>query len=129
MESKRAYHKRIYYQEKEDCYKAIARVMEKLQTIQNLNIEQIGTWLWVSGDTKPHKALFKKLGLCWASKKQRWYLAGLPPKSNKHPGLMKLRLYYGSKQLKQSEQEEEDQHKQAQKAYARAEKAVAALPF
>lgn len=35
------------------------------------NIE--GTWMWVSGDTKPHREELKRLGLRWAPKRKMWY--------------------------------------------------------
>jgi hypothetical protein len=40
-----------------------------------IRIELIGTWLWVSGDTKPVKEELKKLGFSWHSKKVCWYLS------------------------------------------------------
>ena len=38
-----------------------------------VGIEMRGTFLWLSGDTKPYKEDFKRLGLKWASKKKAWY--------------------------------------------------------
>lgn len=38
-----------------------------------LTVEMCGTWVWVSGDTKPHKELLKSLGYRWSSKKIMWY--------------------------------------------------------
>lgn len=37
-----------------------------------LNIEICGAWLWVSGDTKPHKEALKAAGFKWAAKKAMW---------------------------------------------------------
>ena len=37
-----------------------------------LEIEICGSWLWVSGDTKPHKEILKSAGFKWASKKMMW---------------------------------------------------------
>lgn len=37
-----------------------------------LNIEVCGSWLWVSGDTKPHREILKASGFKWASKKLMW---------------------------------------------------------
>lgn len=34
-----------------------------------LTIEICGTWIWVSGDTKPHREIFKLAGYKWAPKK------------------------------------------------------------
>ena len=38
-----------------------------------LDIEICGSWVWVSGDTKPHKEILKGAGYRWASKKKMWY--------------------------------------------------------
>lgn len=48
---------------------------ETIDAIINLdiNIEICGTWIWVSGDTKPVKDTLKASGLKWAKKKQMWF--------------------------------------------------------
>ena len=43
-----------------------------------LRIEITGSWLWVSGDTKPHRKELKDHGLRWSRKKEKWYLKGAP---------------------------------------------------
>ena len=40
---------------------------------EGIEIEVCGSWVWVSGDTKPHKERLKALGFCWHSKKHCWY--------------------------------------------------------
>ena len=49
---------------------------EALNAIINLPglfIEICGAWVWVSGDTRNHKATLKQAGYKWASKKKLWY--------------------------------------------------------
>ncbi len=41
--------------------------------LDGLNIEVCGSWVWVSGNTKPHKDIIKEAGYKWASKKKMWY--------------------------------------------------------
>lgn len=38
-----------------------------------LDIEICGSWIWVSGDTKPHKEALKAAGYHWAPKKLMWH--------------------------------------------------------
>ena len=38
-----------------------------------LIIEICGNWIWLSGNTKPHKDAIKAAGFYWASKKFQWY--------------------------------------------------------
>jgi curved DNA-binding protein CbpA len=33
----------------------------------------IGLWLWIVGDTRPHKEALKAAGCCWHSKRGCWY--------------------------------------------------------
>lgn len=39
----------------------------------DLDIEIIGTWVWVQGNTYPVKDELNKLGFKWAGKKKAWY--------------------------------------------------------
>jgi hypothetical protein len=38
-----------------------------------LTIEVCGTWIWVSGDTRPHKEILKESGYKWAPVKKLWH--------------------------------------------------------
>lgn len=48
-------------------------IIEKLMFIPTLTVELCGSWIWVSGDTKPQKDLLKELGFKYSSNKQMWY--------------------------------------------------------
>jgi len=41
--------------------------------LDGIALEICGAWIWVSGNTYPHKAAFKTAGFMWASKKRQWY--------------------------------------------------------
>lgn len=43
-----------------------------------LKVEITGSWIWVSGNTKPRKEKLKVQGLKWSAKKSKWYLKGAP---------------------------------------------------
>lgn len=38
-----------------------------------LDIEICGAWVWLHGDTRPHKDIIKQAGFRWAPKKKLWY--------------------------------------------------------
>lgn len=40
-----------------------------------LTIEICGSWVWVSGDTRPHKDTLKEAGFKWAPKKMMWHFS------------------------------------------------------
>lgn len=39
----------------------------------DLLIEIVGSWIWISGDSKPHKEDLKKANFKWHSKRKKWY--------------------------------------------------------
>lgn len=54
--------------------KKVLEAINVLKDIEGINLELCGSWLWVSGDTKPHKDLIKSVGGKWALKKKMWYV-------------------------------------------------------
>ena len=41
--------------------------------MESVDVLLIGTWLWIVGDTKPHKDTLKTLECKWHSKRKCWY--------------------------------------------------------
>lgn len=79
-------------------------IMDKIAELLALNmsgveIELIGWWVWVHGDTRPVKELLKGAGCLWHSKRQMWYWRQVKSRySNK--GFDSLRAAYGSQRFK-----------------------------
>ena len=48
-------------------------LINELIKLEHITIEIIGCFIWVSGDTKPHKEKLKELGFKWHRKKSCWY--------------------------------------------------------
>ena len=44
-------------------------------TTDGLTLEVVGTWLWVWGETYPHRDALKSAGLRWSSRRGRWHWA------------------------------------------------------
>lgn len=49
------------------------QVLNALAQYQDLTLEIIGNWLWISGNTKEHKEILKELNCKYAAKKKIWY--------------------------------------------------------
>lgn len=49
------------------------RVIDALIRLKGITVELCGSWLWISGDTRPVKDQLKEAGCRWASKKSMWY--------------------------------------------------------
>lgn len=58
----------------------ILRVYQSLKSLSGINIELIGSWLWITGDTKPVKDYIKEIGqyhecgVGFSKSKLAWYI-------------------------------------------------------
>lgn len=48
-------------------------IINSLINCEGLNIELVGRWIWVNGNTYPYKDIIKSLGFKWANTKKSWY--------------------------------------------------------
>lgn len=48
-------------------------IISKLMTLDGLEIELCGSWLWIGGNTKEHKEALKAAGCRWSKNKVKWY--------------------------------------------------------
>jgi len=73
-------------------------LITELMRMDNIIIEVIGCFVWVSGETKPHKEKLKELRFKWHSKKVCWYLApeDYRPRSRKDYSMDEIRDMYGT---------------------------------
>lgn len=79
-----------------------ADIISQLAGLDGLIIELVGTWLWVSGETFPHKDVLKSLKFRWSSKKRAWYFHFEPyhKRSKKQYSLDDIRGMFGSQTFK-----------------------------
>lgn len=83
-------------------------IIKELLKYNNIEIEIIGTWIWLHGETYPIKEELKKLGFRWSKGKKLWYK--MPYESNKKPpkykqnNLETIRQTYGSQVIKNEKQ-------------------------
>ena len=68
-----------------------------------LNVELCGAWIWISGNTKPHKDILKNSGFFWSPKKLCWYFRPTDYKSHNRGtwSMDKIRAIYGSAEIKE----------------------------
>ncbi len=70
----------------------------------NLKIEILGTWIWVTGDTKKHKEILKTAGYKWSAKKSAWYFREEENKTRffkRTHSMDEIRSKYGSQSFHQ----------------------------
>ncbi len=64
-----------YTKENTETANEFKDIIEKLIKMNGIEIEIIGCFIWVSGDTKPNKDAIKAMGFRWHSDKKMWYKA------------------------------------------------------
>lgn len=76
-------------------------IIDKIIQYPGLEIEIIGTWIWVSGNTYPIRQILKEIGFKFAPKKKRWYWhAGEFRKRSKTDlSIEDIRNLYGSQKV------------------------------
>ena len=78
--------------------KALREVLQKIINFDGIEIEIVGAWLWVSGNTYSYKKELKEIGFKWASQKKMWFWKSesYQKKSRKTLSMDDIRSYYGS---------------------------------
>lgn len=83
---------------------------EKIEFALNLDgveVELMGLWVWISGNTKAHKEAIKANGgWKWSPTKSTWYFAGVPSFNRKPQSLDSIRDTYGSQKFTRQQRED-----------------------
>ncbi len=91
------------------------QVSEELQEIINmvinlagLEIEIIGSWVWLTGNTYPNKEAIKSAGFMFSRQKAAWYwhAGGYRKKNGKMGSLDDVRNFWGSEKVQSRHHEE-----------------------
>lgn len=80
-------------------------LINSLVGLVGITIEVVGKWVWVTGETKQHKDIFKELKMFWAKNKQAWYWRPLEIKGSVARGkydLDTIKVFFGSKNINQN---------------------------
>ena len=76
----------------------LREILNRIIHFEGMDIELVGAWIWVSGNTYACKKELKELGFRWASQKKMWYWHSetFRKKSHKTLSMDDIRNYYGS---------------------------------
>ncbi|OCL96567.1 hypothetical protein [Arcobacter porcinus] len=94
---------KIYFSNSSKIDIELEKIISLILHFQNINIELIGSWVWVSGDTKEIKEKLKEIGFKWASKKKMWYYGEMKAKNPNPKSMEEIKAKYGSETLKSNE--------------------------
>lgn len=95
---------KIFFSNESKIDLEIEKIISQILHYENITIELIGSWIWLSGDTKAIKERLKELNFKWASQKKMWYYGEMKSK-NPHPkSIDEIKSKYETKTFKRNEQ-------------------------
>ena len=79
----------------------LREVLQQIITFDGINIEIVGCWIWVDGNTYDYKDTLKSIGFKWAREKKKWYFhtEAFRKRSKKKLSMEDIRNYYGSTEV------------------------------
>lgn len=97
-----------YTKDTDETAGAFMEVIETLIHLAGVETELCGSWIWCSGDTKPHIGTFKRLGFRWSQNKTAWYFHASPYKKyhGREYSLDEIRRMYGSRKFQKARSKE-----------------------
>lgn len=84
----------------------LEKIISLILHFENITIELVGSWVWVSGDTKEIKEKLKELGFKWASKKKMWFYGEMKGRNPQEKSMEEIKSKYGSETLKSKEKKQ-----------------------
>jgi len=84
----------------------LEKIISLILHFENITIELVGSWIWVSGDTKEIKDKLKELGFKWASKKKMWFYGEMKGRNPQEKSMEEIKNKYGSETLKSSDKKQ-----------------------
>ena len=97
---------KIYFSNDFKIDKKKKKIISLILHFENITIELVGSWVWVSGDTKEIKDKLKEFGFKWASKKRMWYFGEMKSKNPIPKSMEEIKGKYRSETLKTKEKKE-----------------------
>jgi hypothetical protein len=95
--------------EHSEVEKKVKQAIDAIINLDGLDIEIIGVWVWVSGDTKQHKDKLKEAGFVWNRVQYKWVFIGKKSNGRGRMTLDQMRELHGSQKVKKNRMAEERQ--------------------
>ncbi|MDO8453698.1 MAG: J domain-containing protein [Sulfurimonas sp.] len=74
----------------------LEKIISQILHFENIVIEVVGSWIWLTGDTREIKETLKEIGFKWASKKKQWYFGEMKGRNPKQKSMDDIKAKYGS---------------------------------
>lgn len=62
-----------YEKENTEAPEEFVEIIDSIINFEGVNVEIIGTWIWLTGETKNYKNEIKEAGFHWSNNKFAWY--------------------------------------------------------
>lgn len=87
--------------EKEETPEQFAELINQLIRMQGVNIDLVGSWIWLSGNTYEYKETIKELHFFYSRSKQSWYYNGETEyhKRRGHYSMNQIKAKYGCRRF------------------------------
>ena len=73
----------------------LEKIISQILHYEDITIEVVGSWIWLSGDTKAIKDKLKELNFRWAGKKKMWYYGEKIRNGGKTKSMDDIKSKYG----------------------------------
>ena len=97
---------KIYFSNSYKIDVELEKIISLILHFENIKIELVGSWVWVSGETKEIKDKLKEIGFKWASKKKMWYYGEMKAKNPNPKSMEEIKSKYGSETIKSNEKKQ-----------------------
>ena len=94
---------KIYFSNESKFDLELEKIISKILHFENIVIEVIGSWVWVSGDTKSIKETLKSLNFKYGIKKKMWYYGEMKGRNPQQKSIEEIKNKYGCETVKTKE--------------------------
>ena len=96
---------KIFFSNESKIDLELEKIISQILHFENITIELIGSWIWLSGDTKAIKDILKDLNFKWASKKKMWYYGEMKGKNLKPKSMDEIKSKYNTQTFRTKEKQ------------------------
>jgi hypothetical protein len=95
---------KIYFSNESKFDLELEKIISQILHYEDLIIEVVGSWIWLSGNTKPIKEKLKDLGFKWASKKKQWFYGEMKGRNPNEKSMDDIKSKYGCETVRTKSQ-------------------------
>lgn len=95
---------KIYFPNESKIDLELEKIISQILHYENIVIEVIGSWIWLSGETKEIKDMLKGIGFKWARTKKLWFYGEMKRRNPKEQNIEDIKVKYGCQTVRTKQQ-------------------------